>query len=177
MPVRLGLGDDEGFPHEGTVDFVDNQVDVNTGTLRMRGVFPNPDRLLTPGLFARIRLPIGKPHQAILVAEQALVRDQGQKKVYVVKKVAKKTPEGKEEEEEIAEYRPVKVGRLYDGLREVVEGLKLGEKVIVTGMQRVREGAPVVADLVAMPVPKNEDASAPEPTAKEEGPSGKRPTP
>jgi RND family efflux transporter MFP subunit len=166
MPVRLGLGDDEGFPHEGTVDFVDNQVDVNTGTLRMRGVFPNPDRLLTPGLFARIRLPIGRPHQAVLVAEQALVRDQGQKYLYVVNAKDEVEEEKKNSGEKfkgIVEYRPVKVGRLYDGLREVTGDLtveldakgnvKGGDRVIVTGMQRVRDKVPVEAKQVAMPKP------------------------
>jgi RND family efflux transporter MFP subunit len=166
MPVRLGLGDEDGFPHEGTVDFIDNQVDMNTGTLRMRGVFANADRLLTPGLFARIRLPIGKPHQAVLVAEQALGRDQGKKYLYVVQKVAKKKEQGKQDEkeeyEDRVEYRAVKVGRLYDGLREVTEGIKVirdpegnvvGEKVIVTGLQRVRDGATVVAREVDMPTP------------------------
>jgi multidrug efflux pump subunit AcrA (membrane-fusion protein) len=132
----------------------------------MRGIFPNPDHFLTPGLFARIRLPIGKPHKAVLVAEQALGRDQGQKYLYVVKKVAKGKDKGreseKEEYEDKVEYRAVKVGRLYDGLREVTDGLTverhpegnvMGERVIVTGMQRVRDGAVVEARKVDMPMP------------------------
>jgi RND family efflux transporter MFP subunit len=126
MPVYLGLGDEEGFPHEGVIDFVDNQVDSTTGTLRMRGVFPNADRLIAPGLFVRIRLPIGKPHKALLVAEQAIGRDQGQKFLYVVN--AKNQ----------VEYRSVQVGRQYGGLREIVEGLKKDERLIVSGLQRVR---------------------------------------
>jgi membrane fusion protein, multidrug efflux system len=128
--VSLGLADEAGFPHQGTIDFVDNQIDGNTGTLRMRGRFANPDRLLSPGLFVRIRLPIGAPHSALLVSEQALARDQGQKFVYVVTDVVQ--DEGK------VEYRQVKVGRLYDGLREVTDGLKPGEKVVVSGLQRIR---------------------------------------
>jgi RND family efflux transporter MFP subunit len=130
--VTLGLGDEEGFPHRGMVDFVDNQIDANTGTLRMRAIFPNPERLLSPGLFVRVRLPLGAPHNALLVPEQALARDQAKKKVYVISDQNK------------AEYRSVKVGRLYGGLREVTEGLKPGERVVVSGLQRIRDGVTVV---------------------------------
>jgi RND family efflux transporter MFP subunit len=140
MPVLLGLSDEEGFPHQGVVDFTDNQVDGNTGTLRMRGVFSNEDRLLSPGLFVRIRLPIGAPHQALLVAELALGRDQSQKYVFVVN------------DKKEVEYRRVKVGRLYHGLREVLDGLKPNETVIVSGLQRVRPGVTVEAKVVAMPM-------------------------
>src|SRR5262249_18122327 len=118
--------DEEQFPHKGTVNFVDNQLDGNTGTLRMRGIFPNPQHLLSPGLFVRIRLPLGAPHKALLIEEAAIGRDQGQKYLFVVNGQNK------------VEYRRVKVGRLYEGLREVTEGLKPGEKVIVNGLQRVR---------------------------------------
>jgi RND family efflux transporter MFP subunit len=142
MPVFLGLGDEEGFPHNGTVDFVDNQVDGNTGTLRMRGIFPNESRLLSPGLFIRIRLPIGGPHQALLVSEQALGRDQSQKYVFIVNSESK------------VEYRRVKVGKLYDGFREVLEGLASGERVIVSGLQRVRPDVLVEAKLIDMPSPE-----------------------
>src|SRR5439155_6237677 len=83
-PVSLGLANEEGFPHRGTINFVDNQVNPKTGTLRVRGVFPNPDEALSPGYFARVRVPIGFPHQALLVADRALDTDQGQKVVYVV---------------------------------------------------------------------------------------------
>jgi membrane fusion protein, multidrug efflux system len=142
--VSLGLGDEEGFPHKGKVDFVENQIDASTGTLRLRGVFSNSDRLLSPGLFVRIRLPIAPPHTAVLVSEQALARDQGQKKIYVV------------DAENKPSYRQVKVGRLYDGFREILEGLKPGERVVVKGLQRVREGMPVNATEVLMPAPGQE---------------------
>jgi RND family efflux transporter MFP subunit len=151
--VSLGLGDEPDYPHQGTIDFVDNQIDLNTGTLRMRGVFPNPDRLLSPGLFVRIRLPMGAPHSALLVSEQSLARDQGQKFVYVLKEV---TNDKKEVEYQV-EYRQVKVGRLYDGLREVTDGLKPGEKVVVTGMQRIRPNIvvnPKERQIENMPTPK-----------------------
>ena len=141
MQVELGLADEDGFPHTGTVDFTDNQIDANTGTLRMRGVFPNSDGLLAPGRFVRVRLPVGTPHVALLVAEQALGRDQSQKYVFVV------TPENK------VEYRRIKVGRLYEGLREVTDGLKPGERVIVNGLQRVRPDAVVESEVVKMPMP------------------------
>jgi RND family efflux transporter MFP subunit len=141
-PVELGLADEEGFPHQGKVDFVDNQLDAGTGTLRMRGIFANAKRVLAPGQFVRIRLPIGAPHQALLVAEQALGRDQGQKYLYVVDDYNK------------VEYRRVKVGRLYDGLREVTEGLSPGERVIVNGLQRVRPTVEVEPEEVKMPEPQ-----------------------
>jgi RND family efflux transporter MFP subunit len=140
MPLLLGLGDEEDFPHKGTLDFVDNQVDSSTGTLRMRGSFPNKSRLLSPGLFVRIRLPIGGPHQALLVSEQALGRDQSQKYVFVVNDANK------------VEYRRVKVGRLYDGYREILDGLKPGEKIIVSGLQRVRPDVVVEAKTIEMPM-------------------------
>ena len=139
VPVQMGLADEEGYPHRGTINFVDNKVDSSTGTLRIRGVFPNPERLLSSGLFVRVRLPIGPPRQAILVAEQALGTDQGKKFVYVVN-----------DEDEVT-YRPVKTGRLYDGLRVIEEGLVDGEKVIVSGLQRVRPGAKVELKLMEMP--------------------------
>ena len=82
LTIFLGLADEEGFPHKGVVDFIDNRVDQNTGTLRLRGVFPNPKRaasavrILSPGMFVRIRVPIGDPHQSLLISEQALGSDQ-----------------------------------------------------------------------------------------------------
>ncbi len=82
--VLMGLADEEGFPHVGTINFIDNQVDGPTGTLRFRGVFPNPDRILSPGLFVRIRMPLGDPHPSLLVSERALGSDQGQKFLYVL---------------------------------------------------------------------------------------------
>jgi RND family efflux transporter MFP subunit len=147
MTVDLGLADEEGFPHKGTVDFSDNQLDANTGTLRMRGVFSNSDGLLAPGRFIRVRLPLGDPHEALLVCEQAIGRDQNQKYVYVVNSENK------------VEYRRIKIGRLYDGLREVTDGLHLGERVIVNGLQRVRTNAVVEPEVVKMPAPGGDKAA------------------
>lgn len=131
MKVLIGLADEEGFPHEGTINFVDNRLDTSTGTLHMRAVFPNPGRMLTPGLFVRIRVPIGKPIPLIMVPEEALATDQGRKFLYVL------------DGDDKATYRPVKVGKLYEGWRVITEGLKEGERVIVDGLQRVRPGVQV----------------------------------
>lgn len=141
-PVSLGLANEEGHPHRGTVNFADNQVNPKTGTIRLRGVFPNKDQVLLPGLFARVRTPIGRPHQALLVSDRALDTDQGQKIVYVVN-----------EKNEVAS-RPVRVGALHDGLREITDGLKPGERVIVSGLQQVQPGRTVEPTLVDMPAAK-----------------------
>jgi RND family efflux transporter MFP subunit len=138
-PVSLGLATEEGFPHQGTVNFVDNQVNPKTGTLRVRGVFPNKDEALSPGFFARVRVPLGPPHKALLVTDRALDNDQGQKVLYVVK-----------QNNEVVS-RPVRLGALHDGLREIADGLKPDERVIVNGLQQVRPGVTVEPKLVAMP--------------------------
>lgn len=132
VPVYLGLDDEDGFPHTGYIDFANNTVNPSTGTVTARGVFANPNgpsgrRLLKPGMFVRIRLPIGKPHPALLIAEKALGTDQGQKFLYVV------------DDQNRVQYRPVKVGPLQsDGLRVIEEGLKAGERVLLDGLQLVR---------------------------------------
>jgi RND family efflux transporter MFP subunit len=139
IPVWLGLASEEGHPHEGTVDFIDNQVNPRTGTLRARGAFRNRDEALSPGYFARVRVPIGAPHKALLVADRVLDTDQGQKVLYVVGKDNK------------VASRPVRLGALHDGLREITDGLKAGERVIVDGLQQVRPGMTVDSTLVDMP--------------------------
>jgi RND family efflux transporter MFP subunit len=137
--VTLGLATESGYPHRGVIDFADNQVDAGTGTLKVRGVFPNSDRVLTPGLFARVRVPLGAPHRGLLVTDRAIDTDQGQKVLYVVGK------------DDVVERRLVRLGGLHDGLREIVTGLKPGERVIVEGIQRVRGGVTVVPRLIDMP--------------------------
>jgi RND family efflux transporter MFP subunit len=134
VPVLAALADEEDFPHSGTIDFSDNKVDPNTGTLKLRGVLQNPaPRVLSPGLFVRVRLPIGSAHKSLIIAEQAIGTDQGRKFLYVVN-----------DKGEVL-YRPVKVGVLDNGMREIKDGLEPGEKVIVSGLQRVRPGAKVTA--------------------------------
>ncbi|MBI3839575.1 MAG: efflux RND transporter periplasmic adaptor subunit [Planctomycetia bacterium] len=131
VPVKMGLADEQGYPHQGVVNFVDNRLDPSTGTLQVRGIFKNSDRMLSPGLFVRVRLPIGEPYRAVLVSEQALGTDQGQKFVYVV------------DNDNKAQYRRVQVGKLQQGRRVILKGLSEGERVVVSGLQRVRPGAAV----------------------------------
>jgi RND family efflux transporter MFP subunit len=149
-PVSLGLATEEGFPHQGTINFTDNQVNAKTGTLRVRGVFANKDEALTVGFFARVRLPISLSHNALLVSELALDNDQGQRILYVV-----------DDKNEVAS-RPVRVGAMHDGLRAIEDGLKPGERVIVSGLLQVRPGVIVEPTLVPMPTSgvRDPDASA-----------------
>ena len=140
VPVLLGLANETGFPHQGTINFVDNQINPSTGTLRMRGVSPNADAILTPGLFVRVRVPIGEPHRAVLVTERAIDTDQGQKVLYVVN-----------DQNEVVSH-PISVGALHDGLRVIEEGVQPGERVIVNGLLQVRPGITVEPKLVDMPV-------------------------
>ena len=136
ISVLMGLGSEEGYPYRGRLDFIENQVDPNTGTIRVRGDFANPKtergpRPLAPGYFARVRLPLGEPHPAVLVPERAIGRDLGQPFVYVV------------DSENRVVFRKVTLGSLQDGLRVLTEGLSGGEQVIVNGLQRVRAGVKV----------------------------------
>lgn len=140
LSVALGLANEAGHPHQGMIDFVDNQVNPRTGTLRLRGVFPNKNEILSPGLFARVRVPIGEPYRALLVTERAIDTDQGQKIVYVVNNKNEVTS------------RPVRLGAIHDGLRVVEDGLRPSDRVIVVGLQQVRPGAVVAPKLVPMPV-------------------------
>lgn len=138
--VKVGLANEQGFPHEGKLEFVDNRLDAATGSVRMRATFANEDNTLVPGLFARVQLS-GDPHAkatAAVISERAIGTDQNRKFVYVVKA------------DNTAEYRAVTLGPIADGLRVVREGLKPGEKIVVNGLQRVHPGAPVTAQLVAM---------------------------
>lgn len=144
IPVWLGLANEDGFPHRGIINFIDNQVNPKTGTMRVRGVFSNKDETIFPGYFARIRVPIGVPHKALLVSERALDTDQGQKIVYVVDK------------DNRVGSRPVRLGALHDGLREITDGLKPGERVIVIGLQQVRPGMTVEPTLLDMPTSKTQ---------------------
>ncbi|MGG7604592.1 efflux RND transporter periplasmic adaptor subunit [Massilia sp. BKSP1R2A-1] len=136
--VKVGLTGEEGFPHEGKLEFVDNQLDANTGSVRMRATLANPDRALAPGLFARVQIGSGVANKAVLINDRAVGTDQSRKYVVVVGADSK------------AEYRPVTLGPVVDGLRVVRTGLKPGEKIVVNGLQRVRPGSPVTAQIVPM---------------------------
>jgi multidrug efflux system membrane fusion protein len=159
-PVFLGLSDETGHPHQGTVDFVNGQVNATTGTVTVRGLFANPkpaqgERLLIPGMFARIRLPIGQPYQALLVPESALGSDQGLKFVYVI------------DAENKAQYRRVTVGAVQqDGLRVVSEGLKPDDRVAVGALQRLRPGIIVKPEKADVPQKAPGKEPAPDPGEK-----------
>ena len=138
LPVYVGLTTESGFPHEGKLDFVDNQLDPGAGTIRVRALVPNPAQLFVPGLFARVRL-VGKEQRAVtLIQDQAVGTDQDRKFVLVLK------PDSS------VEYRPVTLGRLVDGLRVVNSGLAPGENVVINGLMRVRPGMKVLAKHATM---------------------------
>ncbi|HEX5268920.1 MAG TPA: efflux RND transporter periplasmic adaptor subunit [Gemmataceae bacterium] len=125
-PVEMGLSDETGYPHAGRIDFIDNGLDPNSGSVWLRGIFPNPDKVLMPGLFARVRLPVGAAHKSVLIPEQALATDQGEKNAWVV------------DENNHATYRRIQLGAQHGTLRVVTKGVEEGERVIVSGLQRVR---------------------------------------
>jgi len=131
IPVYLGLADEEGFPHQGHIDFVDNRIDPNAGTMRVRGIFPNKDHSLTPGLFARVRVPGSDILRALLVPDEAIGSDQTNRFVYVV------------DEQNMVDRRPVQLGSSEEGLRVIREGLSPADRVVVKGLQRIRPGIKV----------------------------------
>ncbi len=162
VSLLIGLSDEkdrEGnpvYPHQGIVDFTDNRVDVNTGTLRFRARLANPNQMISPGLFVKVRLPIGEAHPALMIREQALQADQGLKKVFVLQP---KDEEGNpyfirdakdelvmdEKGKPIPAYKPVAVdvgipGVLRNGFREISQGIKPGDMVVTVGMQKIRLG-------------------------------------
>lgn len=138
IPVFLGLANEQGFPHQGYIDFVDNQLDPKTGTIRARAVFSNRDRLFTPGLFARIKLVGSTRYRAALIQDRAVGTDQDKKFVLVLKS------------DNTVDYRPIQIGRVVDGLRIVRSGLKPGERVVINGLQRARPGTRVTPTLAQM---------------------------
>ncbi len=142
-PIRLELQNESGFPHLGSLDFVDNKVDSGTATLSMRADFANPadpngHRIFNAGLFARVQIPASDKYKALLVAERAIGTDQSEKFVYVVN------------DKNTVEYRKVELGDLYDGMRVILSGVQAGDRVIVNGLQRVRPKMQVQADVLSM---------------------------
>jgi multidrug efflux system membrane fusion protein len=140
LPIQMALADDHAqtFPHEGTLQFLDNRLDPSTGTINGRAVFRNADRRLTPGLFVRLRLPGTVSYQGVLVEDRAVGTDLDRRFVLVVggdKKI---------------ESRTVALGPVVDGLRVVKQGLRAGELVVVNGLQRVRPGMEADAAIVTM---------------------------
>jgi RND family efflux transporter MFP subunit len=141
-PVWAGLADEQGHPHEGVMVFLDNELDPATGTIHARGLFQNPDRRFTPGMFARVKLIGSGQYDALLINDSAIGTDQS------VKFVLRVGADNK------IEYTPVKLGPLIDGLRVVREGLKVNDVIVVKGLQQVRPGMPVTPQLVAMGEPR-----------------------
>jgi multidrug efflux system membrane fusion protein len=145
IPVYISLEGEDNFPHKGTINFVNNRVNSGTGSITVRGVIANPKpedgvRLLTPGMFVRVRLPIGKPHPALLVIDRAIGSEQGLKYVYVV------------DSKNIAQQRRIETGPLQeDGLRVVTSGLKPDDWIVVGGIQQVRPRMEIRRDAEPMP--------------------------
>jgi membrane fusion protein, multidrug efflux system len=162
IPAYLALSDEREFAHEGRIDFVDNRLQPGTGTLLARATFDNRDERFTPGLFARLRIPGSTPFQALLVADQAIASDQGQKFVLVVGP------------DDVVHYRSLKTGSLFDGLR-AVEGVGPGDWIVVNGLQRVRPGAKVVPQRAAMPARNGAPTTMPAAVAQMNAPAT-RPT-
>jgi membrane fusion protein, multidrug efflux system len=136
--VYIGLVDEDGYPHAGQVDFIDNQVDAATGTIRARAALANPDGRYTPGLFARVRLIGGEDHDSVLIEDRAVGTDLSKKFVLTLAK------------DNRIEYRLVELGPEINGLRVVTQGLAPNELIVVNGLQHVRPGQSVAATRVAM---------------------------
>jgi RND family efflux transporter MFP subunit len=137
-PVMVGLANEGGYPHQGVMVFVDNELDPTTGTIRGRAKLDNHDRAFTPGLFARVKLMGSNQYNALLINDSSVGTDQTVRYVLVVGADNK------------VQYRPVKLGPIIDGLRVVTDGLTAGETIVVSGLQRVRPGSPVTPARVAM---------------------------
>ncbi len=137
-PVFLGLVGEQGYPHQGVLDFIDNAVDARSSTIHVRAVFDNKDGRFTPGLFARIKLVANDSYDAILIDERAVGNDLGKKYVLVLKS------------DETLEYRSITLGSRIEGLRVVEEGLQPNDVIVVNGMQHVMPGAKVQSTRVAM---------------------------
>jgi RND family efflux transporter MFP subunit len=136
--VRVGFANEEDFPHDGELVFLDNQLNPATGTIRARALLDNHDGRLTPGLFARVKLIGTEVRSAIVIDDRAVGTDQDQKFVYVVGK------------NNVVDYRAIKLGRVFEGLRIVEGGLEPGERIVVNGLQRVRPGVTIAPELVSM---------------------------
>jgi len=149
LPVYLQLQDETGFPHQGTIDFSDNAFDSSTGTLLVRGSFPNSDGFLTPGNFVRVRVASSPKYNALLVADRAIGSDQDQSFVYVV------------DSKNIARLRHIKTGQLAEGLRVVKSGLQPDDVVVINGIIKVRPDSPVRPQPGAMEQFSSNDISMP----------------
>jgi multidrug efflux system membrane fusion protein len=138
IPVDLGLADENGFSRHGAIDSIDNRLNGNSGTIRVRARFENPNGTMVPGMFARVKVNGGNPRKAMMVTDEAVATDQDRKYVLVV------------DDQQHVVYKQVQIGPLYNGLRIIESGISAGDRVIVNGMQRVRPDQLVTARTVAM---------------------------
>ncbi|MFV5660686.1 multidrug efflux RND transporter periplasmic adaptor subunit AdeF [Acinetobacter pittii] len=162
VPVYMGLANETGFSREGTINSIDNNLDATSGTIRVRATFDNPNGVLLPGLYARIRLGGGQPRSAILISPTAVGVDQDKRFVVVV------------DAKNQTAYREVKLGAQQDGLQIVNSGLQAGDRIVVNGLQRIRPGDPVTPHLVPMPnaqITASSTTSQPQPTDKTSTPA------
>jgi RND family efflux transporter MFP subunit len=146
VPVEVARTGEAKFPHKGILDFADNTVDPDTGTIRCRGVFDNAKRLLTPGQFVRVRLPFGDPHPALLVSQRAIVTTQGGKALLVVDR----------QRDNMVAPRAVKLGALHDGLQVVESGITADDWIVVNGVQQAQRATKVEPHEGEMPLPAKE---------------------
>jgi membrane fusion protein, multidrug efflux system len=177
VPVQISLSDegDDEFPHTGMVDFTDNKVDINTGTLRFRATLQNKDHFVIPGLVVRVRLPIGDPHSAVFIRERALVTDQGEKGVYVVREHDDKGQPFPNDQDkkgkpffnaqlplaQVAFWTKIgNPGTAHDGLVEITSGIRAGDWVVVGDMQRLKNGKEVKAEKLGVREVKKDEKIA-----------------
>ncbi len=138
LPVYLGLSDESDYPRKGKISSFDNRLDPSSGTIKVRAIFDNTDGRLLPGLYARVRLGVDQPHEAILIDQKAVGTDQSKRFVLVLN------------EDNKALYREVHLGAIQNGLAIVTDGLKPGERIVVDGMQRVHPGDRILPHTVSM---------------------------
>jgi len=138
IPAEMALVNETDWPHLGQIDFVDNALNPETGTILARAVFPNEDRLMAPGFFAKVRIPGSAEYDALLVRDAAIADDQGSAYVWVI------------DAEQKASYRPVELGPLTNGLRVIRKGLAAGERIVIEGIMSVRNGMTVAPQEVDM---------------------------
>jgi len=143
VPIQLSLQDEKDFSHTGYIDFLDNRVDPETGTIRIRGVFDFENGLLGPGLFVRLRIPAGEPYRAVLVPQRSVTSTQGEKFVVVIG------------DDKTAAFRPVELGTVNGGMQVIRKGVAAGERVVVDGLLKVRPGEKVNSK----PLPIEEQAA------------------
>lgn len=151
-PVFAQLADEDGFPHRGYIDFIDNLLDPNTGTMTGRALLPNPDGVLTPGLFARVRLPGSGIQDALLLPDAAIGSDQTEKYVVVI------------DDDNVASYRRVEIGSIVHGLRLIRSGIADTDRIVIAGLQRATPGKPVtpqVGEIALLPEPLTPEDAQP----------------